>query len=36
MMALGSGFTEDKSRLKLLEHSVSDMDVDINIVEMMN
>ena len=34
VLALGSGFTEDKSRLKLLEHSVSDMDVDINIVEM--
>ena len=33
VMALGSGFTEDKSRLKLLEHSVSDMYVDNNTVE---
>ena len=34
VMALGSGFTEDKSGSKLLEHSVSDMDVDNNIVEV--
>ena len=34
VMALGSGFTKDKSGSKLLEHSVSDMDVVNNIVEV--
>ena len=34
VMALGSGFTEDLSGSKPLQHSVSDMDVDNNIVEV--
>ena len=34
VMALGNGFTEDLSGSKPLEHSVSDMDVENNILEV--